>query len=177
MSQMTSAARVAARPLNRPTTTTTTTSTRLRVVTGAPPHRGGAAFGIICATLLAAGLIGLLLLNTALAQGSFTLHDLRATSDQLTDTENALTQSLESSQSPANLAASAARMGMVPAQFVAFLRLSDGKVMGVAKPAKAPPGFAVVRNKTPEPAPVQAHAMSAKSAKPAPNAPSKPATR
>ena len=175
MSQMTSAARVAARPLHRPTTTTT--STRLRVVTGAPPHHGGAAFGIICATLLAAGLIGLLLLNTALAQGSFTLHDLRATSDRLTDTENALTQSLQSSQSPANLAASAARMGMVPAQSVAFLRLSDGRVIGVAKPAKAPPGFAVVRNRTPVPAPAPARTKVAKPAKPAPNAPSKPVAR
>jgi len=175
MSQMTSAARVAARPLHRPTTTTT--STRLRVVTGAPPHHGGAAFGIICATLLAAGLIGLLLLNTALAQGSFTLHDLRATSDGLTDTENALTQSLQSSQSPANLAARAARMGMVPAQSVAFLRLSDGRVIGVAKPAKAPPGFAVVRNRTPAPAPAPARTKVAKPAKPAPNAPSKPVAR
>jgi hypothetical protein len=178
MSQTTSAARVGARALNRPTTTTTTT--RLRVVTGAPPRHGGAAFGIICATLLAAGLIGVLLLNTALAQGSFTLHDLRATSDQLTDTQNALTQSLESSKSPANLAARAASLGMVPAQSAAFLRLSDGKVVGVAKPAEAPPGFTVVRTGTPAPAPVQGHASpakSAKSAKSAAKAPPKPATR
>ena len=175
MSQMTSAARVGARPLNRPTTTTT--STRLRVVTGAPPHRSGAAFGIICAVLLAAGLIGLLLLNTALAQGSFTLHDLRATSAQLTDTQDALTQSLQRSESPANLAASAARMGMVPAQSAAFLRLSDGKVIGVAKPAKAPPGFAVITSKAPAPASGQAHAKPAKTAKPALNAPPKPGPR
>jgi len=180
MSQMTSAARTGARPLNRPTTTTT--STRLRVVTGAPPHHGGAAFGIICATLLAAGLIGLLLLNTALAQGSFTLHDLRVTSAQLTDTQDALTQSLQRSESPANLAASAARMGMVPAQSAAFLRLSDGKVIGVAKPAKAPPGFAVIPSQTPAPASAQAHAKPVKPAsneplKPASNAPPKPGPR
>jgi hypothetical protein len=171
MSQMTSAARAGARPLNRPTTTTT--STRLRVVTGAPPHRSGAAFGIICATLLAVGLIGLLLLNTALAQGSFTLHDLRATSAQLTDAQDALTQSLQRSESPANLAASAARLGMVPAQSAAFLRLSDGKVIGVAKPAKAPSGFAVIPSQTPAPASAQAHA---KPGKPASNAPPKPAS-
>ena len=172
MSQMTSAARAGARPLNRPTTTTT--STRLRVVTGAPPYHSGAAFGIICATLLAAGLIGLLLLNTALAQGSFTLHDLRVTSASLTDTQDALTQSLQRSESPANLAASAARMGMVPAQSAAFLRLSDGKVIGVAKPAKAPPGFAVIPNKAPAPPSAQAHA---KSVKPASTAPAKPGPR
>lgn len=142
MSQMTSAARVGARPLNRPTTTSTP---GLRVVTGAPPKRGGSAFGVICATLLAAGLIALLLLNTSLVQGSFTLQGLQVTSDQLTDTEEALNSSLESSKSPASLAARAAAMGMVPARSAAFLRLSDGRIVGVAEPAKPGPGFTVVR--------------------------------
>lgn len=163
MSQMTSAARVGARALNRPPTTTP----RLRVVTGATPRRG-AVFGIICATLLAAGLIGLLLLNTALAQGSFTLQKLRATSGQLTDTEEVLNQSLEASKSPANLAAKAAGMGMVPAQSAAFLRLSDGRVIGVAKPARPGPGFTVVRTtavpRVPVPAAPTAGATTAKPA-------------
>ncbi|MEO8555270.1 MAG: hypothetical protein ABI474_01260 [Actinomycetota bacterium] len=157
MSQVTSAARVGARPLNRPTTT----RPRLRVVTGAPPKHGGATFSIICATLLAAGLIGLLLLNTALAQGSFTLHDLRATSAQLTDSEDSLTQSLEILKSPANLAAKARGMGMVPAQSVAFLRLSDGRVLGVAKPAKAPPGLTVAQSQASASAPAPAPAAHA----------------
>jgi hypothetical protein len=148
MSQTTSTAQVGARALIRPTKRTP----RLRVVTGAPAKRGGPAFGIICATLLAAGLLGLLLLNTVLAQGSFTLHDLRATSDQLTDTQNALSQSLATSKSPVNIASKAVSMGMVPAQSPAFLRLSDGRVIGVAKPAEAGPAFTVVR--TTKPAPV-----------------------
>jgi hypothetical protein len=170
MSQMTSTARVGARALNRPTTT----RPRLRVVTGAPARRGSAAFGILCATLLAAGLAGLLVLNTALAQGSFTLHDLRATSDQLGDEQSALSQSLERSKAPANLAMRATSMGMVPAESAAFLRLSDGKVIGVAKPAAAGPGFTVVR--TTASAPVVAPAV-AKPAKAAPAAPvAKPVT-
>ena len=148
MSQMTSTARVGARALNRPTTPTP----RLRVVTGAPLRRGGAVFVIICATLLAAGLIGVLLLNTALAQGSFTLHDLRTTSEQLTDAQGALNQSLEVSKAPANLASRAAGMGMVPAQSVAFLRLSDGKVIGVAEPASPGHSLTVVGTSTPAPA-------------------------
>jgi hypothetical protein len=139
MSQMTSAARVGARSLNRPTSQ----APRLRVVSGAPLHRGGAVLVVICATLLATGLIGLLLLNTALAQGSFTLHDLRTTSDQLTDAKVALSQSLDASKSPANLAKRAFSMGMVPAQSAAFLRLSDGKVIGVAQQASAEPGLSV----------------------------------
>jgi len=154
MSQMTSTAQVGARALIRPTKTTP----RLRVVTRAPPKRGGPAFGIICATLLAAGLLGLLLLNTVLAQGSFTLHDLRATSDQLTDAQDALSQSLAASKSPVSIASKAVSMGMVPAQSAAFLRLSDGRVIGVAKPAKPGPGFTVVRTAKPAPLPAAAAA-------------------
>jgi hypothetical protein len=141
MSQMTSSARVGARALNRPATTTP----RLRVVTGAPLRRGDAAFGITCALMLAAGLIVLLLLNTALAQGSFILHDLRTSSNKLTDVQDALDLSVEASSSPANLASRAVSMGMVPSQSAAFLRLSDGAVIGVASPATAGSGFTVVR--------------------------------
>ena len=147
MSQMTSTARGGARALNRPPAQTP----RLRVVTGAPPRHGSAAFGVFCATVLTMGLIGLLLLNTVLAQGSFTLSKLRATSDQLTDVQSALNQSLDASKSPANLAMKATKMGMVPAQSAAFLRLSDGKVLGVAQPATQGPGFTVVGTTTPAP--------------------------
>ena len=157
MSQMTSSARVGARAMRRPITATP----RLRVVAGAPLRRGGAALAILCATVLTIGLIGVLLLNTVLAQGSFTLHDLRTTSDQLTDTQGALSQSLETSQSPASLAKRAAAMGLVPAQSAAFLRLSDGKVIGVVQQASRAPGLTVAgANARPGPA-------AAKAAKPA----------
>ena len=176
MSQMTSTARVGARALNRPVSETP----RLRVVTGAPLRHGSAAFGIVCASLLAIGLIGLLLLNTSLAQGSFTLHDLRTTSDQLADTQGTLNQSLDALSSPANLAKKATSMGMVPAQSAAFLRLSDGKVIGVAQPTLAGPGFTVVATTAPA-APKPASTASAPATpKPATTAPApatpKPAT-
>ena len=43
-------------------------------------------------------------------------------------------------------------MGMVPAPNAAFLRLSDGKVVGVAKKATKGEGFTVV-SQTPSPSP------------------------
>jgi len=172
MSQMTSTARVSARALNRPDTI----MPRLRVVTGAPLRRGGAAFGIVCATLLAVGLIGLLVLNTALAQGSFTLQKLQSTSDQLNGAQDGLSQSLEISKSPANLAMRATSMGMVPAESAAFLRLSDGHVIGVAKPASSGTGFTVVATTAPAAAkPAQAAAGPA-AVKPAQAAPAPSAT-
>ncbi|MEP7193120.1 MAG: hypothetical protein ABI903_09670 [Actinomycetota bacterium] len=158
---MTSAARVGPRALTRPTSQ----APRLRVVTGAPARRSGAALVVVCATLLATGLIGLLLLNTALAQGSFTLHDLRTTSDQLTDAKGALNESLDASKSPANLAKKALGMGMVPAQSAAFLRLSDGKVIGVAQQAPARPGLSAGAT---SPAPVTAAVRRAGTTSPHP---------
>jgi len=169
------------------------------VVTGAPLRRGDAAFGVVCAVLLAAGLMALLVLNTTLAQGSFTVQKLQSTSDQLADAQAALNQSLDVSKSPANLATRAIGMGMGPAQSAAFLRLSDGKVIGVAKPATAGPGFTVVGTtaapvpataKPPKATPAPAAAQTAKvvpaqaavkptkaATDPTPTRPAKPAKR
>ena len=140
MSQMTATARVASRAPQR----RTAAPQPLRVVPGKAGHPGSAMFAALCMLLLIGGLIGLLMLNTSMAEGSFTLHRLQATSGELTDTEEALTAAIDAQKAPANLAARAAKLGMVPADSAAFLRLSDGKVLGVAKPAEKRPGFTVV---------------------------------
>lgn len=140
MSQQTATARVASRaPLRRQVS-----PQPLRVVPAAIGQPGNGVFAALCMTLLGAGLVALLMLNTAMAEGSFTLHRLQATSGELTDTQQALTQAIDAQRSPANLAARAAKLGMVPADSAAFLRLSDGKVLGVASPAKKQAGFTVV---------------------------------
>lgn len=140
MSQQTATARVASRaPARR-----VAAPQPLRVVPAAVGHPGNGVFAALCMTLLCAGLFGLLMLNTAMAEGSFTLHNLQSTSGELADTQDALTQAIDAQRSPANLAARATRLGMVPADSAAFLRLSDGKVLGVAKPATKGRGFTVV---------------------------------
>lgn len=140
MSQMTATVRVAPRAHPR----RAAEAQPLRVVDGAVGRPGNALFAVLCVLLLAGGLIGLLVLNTTMAEGSFTLHRLQATSGELTDSEQALTAAIDAQEAPANLAARAAHLGMVPADSAAFLRLSDGKVLGVAKPARKAPGFTVV---------------------------------
>lgn len=140
MSQLTATARVASRaPQRRPAA-----PQKLRVVPGAAGHPGNGLFAALCMALLVGGLLVLLMLNTSMAEGSFTLHRLQATSGELTDTEDALTQAIDAQRSPANLAARAAGLGMVPADSAAFLRLRDGAVLGVAKPAEKQAGFTVV---------------------------------
>ena len=140
MSQQTATARVASRaPARR-----VAPPQPLRVGPAAVGHPGNGVFAALCMTLLCAGLVGLLMLNTAMAEGSFTLHNLQSTSGELADTQDALTQAIDAQRSPAHLATRATRLGMVPADSAAFLRLSDGKVLGVAKPAAKDGGFTVV---------------------------------
>ena len=140
MSQQTATARVASRAAQR----RSAPPQPLRVVPAAVGQPGNGVFAAACMLLLIGGLFGLLMLNTAMAEGSFTLNNLQKTSGELTDTQDALTQAIDAQRSPANLAARAAKLGMVPAGSAAFLRLSDGKVLGVAQPATRRPGFTVV---------------------------------
>lgn len=88
--------------------------------------------------LLVLGLGALLLLNTLLAQGSFTLHSLDARVADLADREQALQQKVAELAAPQRLARRASAIGMVPSVNPAFLRASDGKVLGVPVPASAP---------------------------------------
>ncbi len=131
-------ARGAARP-PRPT---------LRVVAAPVAERGRTVFVLGALALLVGGLITLLMVNTALAQGSFRMHDLRLTSRALADQSQALTEDIAQQGAPQQLSRKAAALGMVPSGSVAFLRLADGKVLGVAQPA-APPRPLTVTPTTP----------------------------
>lgn len=110
----------------------------LRVVQAPAAERGRTAVVVLALLLLGVGLLTLLLINTALAQGSFRLHDLQATSSQLADEQQALQEAIDTAAAPQELAQQARRLGMVPSESTAFVRLSDGTVLGVAEPAKAP---------------------------------------
>ena len=113
----------------------------LTAVPAPAPSHGGML--LVCAGLLLSGLLTLLFLNMSLAEGSFTVHELQRTAGELAETEDALEQSITAVSSPAALASSAGRMGMVPAASPAFLRLEDGAVLGVAEPASDETAFSV----------------------------------
>jgi hypothetical protein len=136
---MTAAAARAARPAPRPAAQPTTPRAGyLRLVTARRSSAARAPFIIAVVVILAAGLLGLLLLNTVLAQDAFRLHTLQLQSHVLADQEQSLQREVERLQSPQSLATQATRLGMVPGGPRAFLRLSDGKVLGVAVPGQAP---------------------------------------
>lgn len=112
------------------------------VIVGGPT--GYARLVSLCVGLLTLGLIVVLLLNTAMASGAFTLQSLQGRSHELTDQQEVLQASVEHSRSPSELAAKALALGMVPAGSAAFVRLSDGAILGVPQPASTARPFSVV---------------------------------
>jgi hypothetical protein len=136
----------------------------LRVVPAAIRRTGNGGFAVLCMALLAVGLVSLLMMITALASGIYQLKDLRAESGTLTDQQEQLTQVVDDLRSPRNLADRAQQMGMVPAKSMAFVRLSDGTVIGEAQPAAAEQRLNVVTTAVPPPAPPPAPATPAATA-------------
>ena len=133
---------VAARPDSRLAGARTPTEVRPRGLRLVPPVRRPAPkapFVVLLGALLTTGLAGLLYLHTALAEDSFRLHDLATRSAVLADQEQALEQEVAEAASPSRLAERAEAMGMVRSENPAFIRLSDGAVLGKPKPGVAPP--------------------------------------
>jgi hypothetical protein len=128
------------------------------VPTPHPPAR--APFVVVVLLLLSLGLGALLLLNTLLAQGSFTLHSLNERVAALADQEQALQQRASELAAPQRLARRAQALGMVQSQNPAFLSAADGKVLGEPAPAAAPV----------QPAPVVGSVDPSDEAEPAPDA-------
>lgn len=98
-----------------------------------PAGAGTAArtpFVLLVVLLLGGGLIGLLVLNSALSAGSFQLDDLQRDTKSLTDEEQALQRDVDAYAAPDALQRRARELGMVPGGDPAFLN-PDGTVKGV----------------------------------------------
>jgi hypothetical protein len=89
--------------------------------------------------LLGGGLLGLLLLNTALNQGSFEQSKLKKQNSKLSDEEQALRRELDRLSAPAELSRKAEELGMVPGTTPVFLDPVTGEVHGSPKPASPRP--------------------------------------
>lgn len=95
-------------------------------------------FVILVVTLLAGGLISLLLLNAAVNQDSFQLNKLEKETTGYTDEQQQLQQEVDQYGAPGTLEGKARQLGMVPGGNPAFLD-SDGSVRGTPERATAAP--------------------------------------
>nr|MCU0294609.1 hypothetical protein [Candidatus Nanopelagicales bacterium] len=96
------------------------------------------AFVIGSVAVMSLGLLVLLVLNTALAKGSFRVHELRIQTADLAQREQLLRTQIQNASSPVTLAKRAKDLGLVAAATPVFIRLSDGQILGEAFPAGAP---------------------------------------
>jgi hypothetical protein len=95
-------------------------------------------FVLLVVTLLAGGLLSLLLLNGAVNQDSFELNKLQKETTGYTDEQQALQQQVDQYAAPGSLERRARELGMVPGGNPAFLG-PDGSVHGSPQEATAPP--------------------------------------
>jgi hypothetical protein len=113
----------------------------LRMVSPLRPERASrGVFALVVVGMLIIGMIVILVINTSLAQGAFTVSELQGRQAELTAQEQALSQAVAAAAAPDALERAARAMGMVPSQNPVFLKLPKGKILG--KPTAAPGGTA-----------------------------------
>ncbi|MDO8107422.1 hypothetical protein Q6348_09460 [Isoptericola sp. b441] len=127
------AVRAPARPVPRPAPAPP--RPRLRVVPAPHRARTRVPFVVLCMVVLAASLLGVLLLNTAMAQGEYERYGLATRLAQAAQRQQELVTQLDQAAAPAELARRAQALGMVPSTTGGYLRLSDGAVLGTPTPA------------------------------------------
>ncbi|MFF5424257.1 MULTISPECIES: hypothetical protein [unclassified Streptomyces] len=138
-----------------------------RLMPSGPSSAARTPFVLLVVVLLGGGLISLLLLNSALNQGSFKLRELKDRTTELTDEEQALQRDVDAHAAPDALERAARRLGMVPGGSPAFLG-PDGKVLGVPSAAPSPePSPTPVPDPPTEPPPAPPATAGAAQAPPA----------
>jgi Tfp pilus assembly protein PilX len=111
---------------------------RLAVIEGFAGRRSAIPFALLVLGVLGAGLVVLLMLNTAMDDNSIQMQQAQQKQAALTDREQQLSQQLAGLSAPSSLASQAAGLGLVPNPQPAFLNPSSGVVLGTASPAPTP---------------------------------------
>jgi hypothetical protein len=125
---------------------------RLTVVPRRRTRAARVPFVTLVSLLLVSGVAGLLLFNTSMQQASFTATAMAEQASLLDAREQSLQMELERLRDPQRVAVQARAIGMVPPSSPAFLRLSDGKVLGNPAPAVVEDGLRVAPLPTRKPA-------------------------
>ncbi|NUT36939.1 MAG: hypothetical protein HOV79_28110 [Hamadaea sp.] len=114
---------------------------KLRLAPPMPVGGPRVPFVVMIVVLVMAGVVGILALNQKINENAFRLDNLRAEQAKLDRQEQDLNQQIAEKEAPGNLAAQARKLGLVPAGAPAFIRLPDGRVVGVPQPASGEPAI------------------------------------
>jgi hypothetical protein len=110
----------------------------LRVAPPAPISAPRAPFIAVVIAIVVAGVIGILLINTKTNENTFEISKLQDQKTALDNQQQKLENQIAGYESTGNLDVAARRLGLVKADSPAYIRLPDGKVIGVPKPGTGP---------------------------------------
>jgi hypothetical protein len=113
----------------------TAAAPRLRVAPPAPINAPRAPFIALVVAVVVAGVIGILLINTKTAENSFRIDTLQKRQKKLDLQQQELENKIAANNSPGSLYAAARKQGLVKAENPAYIRLPDGKIILVPRPA------------------------------------------
>ncbi|HWG99226.1 MAG TPA: hypothetical protein VNV66_07870, partial [Pilimelia sp.] len=114
----------------------------LKVAPPLPVSVPRAPFVLLVLVVVVGGVLGILMVNTEIMQNAFRLENLKREQVVLDRTQQDLEKQIADLESPGNLAAQARKLGLVPAGSPAFIRLPDGRTIGVPQPAGGAPSLA-----------------------------------
>ncbi|MEH0971325.1 hypothetical protein V6U77_09355 [Micromonospora sp. CPCC 205546] len=114
---------------------------RLRVAPPPPVKVPRAPFAALVLVLVVGGVLGILLVNTKINENAFRLEKLQEQQAKLDVEQQQLNKEIADAAAPGNLEANARRLGLVEAGEPAYIRLPDGKVIGVPQPAEGQPSI------------------------------------
>ncbi|WP_320067071.1 hypothetical protein [Micromonospora sp. RTGN7] len=112
---------------------------RLRVAPPPPVSVPRAPFAALIVVLVVGGVLGILLVNTKINENSFRLEKLQQQQAKLDVDEQQLKKEIADKKAPGNLTALARKLGMVESEQPAYIRLPDGRMIGVPQPANGQP--------------------------------------
>ncbi|MDO5534093.1 MAG: hypothetical protein Q4F65_05530 [Propionibacteriaceae bacterium] len=105
----------------------------LRAITSPTPRVGSAGFAVFVVALFVAGMIGMLVLTTALQNQAFAVRSAERTASELSYRVSDLEAKVNRAQAPSALGERAAALGMVPNPNAVFIDLGTGEVLGEAR--------------------------------------------
>ncbi|WP_229053582.1 hypothetical protein [Aeromicrobium sp. Leaf350] len=134
-----SSARTAAAPTRDLSRAGAARERALRIVAPARARARRAPFVVVVVTMLSAGLVGLVVMSTALQDQAFELARLQSEAQSLEVQQQQLEYEADRLSNPASLAAAATALGMVPNATPVFLKPDTGEIIGVPTPAGTQP--------------------------------------
>lgn len=117
-------------------------SPRLRVAPPPPVRVPRAPFAALVVLLVVGGVLGILAVNTKINENAFRLLELQEQQTKLDLEQQQLKKQIADAEAPGNLAAQARKQGLVDGGELAYIRLPDGKLIGVPQPAGGQPSLA-----------------------------------